>query len=161
MLNKKTLIVLIIAVLILIPVLIYTGYGKKVIHDLTPKQKPSTTSVTINKEKQDLLKSLLKDRKELVEVDQQAKSTLVRQPNPLAMTPEYVIVYNRKEDLFQVEIRTIKISTVRAEVVSWFKTQGFSGAAICTLPIQFTLDKQSSESLKSAGVIFNPLPPGC
>jgi len=156
--------VIIILLLVTIPVVLYFYLTKN--GPFKPAVPPPTTQtsnapIQLNQEKEQLLESLVKNRKPLVEVDQKAKDALIQQPNPLLETPEYVVVYDQKDDMFQVEIRTIKISTVQSEVVQWFKSKGFSGAAVCTLPIQFSIDKQDAESLRGSGTVFNPLPPGC
>ena len=164
MVSKKVLLIGLLVLILIIPLVLYWYLSNVELKNIMDKQKNITSSnppITLNREKEKLLESLIKNRKVLVDVDQQAKNALIKQQNPLFVDPDYVITYDRQDDMFQVEIKTIKISTVRDEAVAWFKSKGFSGAAVCTLPIQFSIDKEDADSLRGTGIVFNPLPPGC
>ena len=165
--SKATTIILIVIIIVPVILYFYAAQYHLPIPGITNNEagkviEKTDQPIKLNEEKEKLLEDLVTHRKPLVEEsDQKAKAELIKHPNPLLTTNDYIVTYDKKDDFFQAEIKTIKISTARDEVVAWFRSKGFSGAAVCILPIQFTIDEQSAESLRGLGIIFNPLPPGC
>jgi hypothetical protein len=162
--SKKVLLIGLFILIIVIPLVLYWYLSDVELKNVLDRQKNINglnPPISLNQDKEKLLESLVRNRKVLVESDQQVKNALIKQPNPLFTNKDYLISYDKEDDMFQVEIKTIKIDTVRSEAIEWFKAKGFSGAAVCTLPIQFSIDAQYAENLRNTGIIFNPLPPGC
>jgi hypothetical protein len=66
-----------------------------------------------------------------------------------------------KTDHFMVEILTEDIQGAKEEAVKWFLNEGFSQDFICRYPIEFYLNYDVKEKLRTSKTVFNPLPPKC
>lgn len=145
--------------LILIPMLL------AVIGIITlPRERPNTTPQQSN----DQMTPGVKQTTELSENDTQARSALLETFLPESKTSGVVfestnvrVEYVEPIDGFLGEILTENITEAKDEAINWFLSQGISKEGICTLPINFYLNKDVRDSLNEISTEFNLLPPGC
>jgi hypothetical protein len=161
--QPKLFVILLIAIPVVIALLSFIGFSlkPKVTSEGGQYSQKNDSTLKYDQEGVKKIQDLSQNKLPLSVSDEKVKSALVKKANPLASTENYNIAYNADKDSFKVEVTTIRINTAKDEAVNWFKTQGFSDQAICTLPVEFGIDNKDAESLRGLDIVFNPLPPGC
>lgn len=113
------------------------------------------------------LLDLIKNRRQITNADALAKSKILTLlPNDsvsgvLHETRNIRIDYIQSADLFQVEILTRDVSTAKSEANVWFREQGLSQNAICTLPVSFYVNNDIANQLRNTDVVVSSLGNGC
>jgi hypothetical protein len=150
---------------------------------ITPNPSRGTTNTTRNNpavnfsqtrppllydEEADLkLMDLVENRRPISNADALAKSKILtllpqgRVSGVVHQTRNIRIEYVQSADIFQVEILTTEINTAKDEANVWFREQGLSQNAICTLPISFYVSYDVANQLRSTNVVVSALGNGC
>jgi hypothetical protein len=127
-----------------------------------PTQENEENSETI----QTIPTEQLQDKQPLSNSDTIAKENIIASlpdgetSGILYQSPDIIIDYTKSVDDIQVEILTTDISKAEAEAVTWFTNHGLSKEGICNMPIQFYLNFDIKQKLKTE-TSFSPLPDGC
>ena len=131
----------------------------------TQTPSPIETRNPYDQKKTDQLINIVQTRPTLVPNDAIIRQRLIvslpKNTTVLRKTNNYTISYLSSPNVFQVEVNNLDIATVKAEVVTWFKAQGFSNEGICKLPVQFYLGISILQQAKESRLKVNPLPEGC
>lgn len=172
----------VILVIIISLIAIMTSNFSRTTEKGSPEQIPTTVKPSITKilptantrppllyddKAQDKLLELIKNRRIQSNADTLAKNKVLtllpqgKQSGILRETRAVRIDYTKSADLFQVEILTTDIKAAKDEANIWFREQGLSQEAICTLPISFYMNYEVANQIRNTDILFNPLGNGC
>jgi hypothetical protein len=134
-----------------------------------PSQVPEGANppLTYDKTASNKLLDYFENRRTLSSDDTFAKANILsqlpagQQSGVIDTTQNYSIDYEHAPDMFQVEILTPNIQDAKNEANVWFREHGLSQVGICTLPVEFYMNRAVAESLRNRNIIFSPLPNGC
>lgn len=131
--------------------------------DLTQTRPP----LLYDKADDEKLLDLIKNRRPITNADALAKSKILTLLPPDTVsgivheTRNIRIDYTQSADLFQVEILTTDINAAKSEANVWFREQGLSQNAICTLPVSFYVSYDVANQLRSTDIVVSSLGNGC
>lgn len=168
MLSKKTIIIGLFLLLIILITIIALNRPTKIISPNlstipTPIPLPTTSQANLVNEAK--IMNLIISKQPLSSNDQGVKTKIDNSLNNVAGSPikndEFRVDYLHDNDQFQVEILTTDFNQAKKDAVSWFTSEGFSMNAVCKLPVIFYLNFDIKQELPDRGINFNPLAEGC
>ncbi len=161
-------IVCLIAFIILVFVILFRTTTTQFQESPKPTIEPNHSSESTLKYEdgtQGKLYDKLTGERELTNDDKAKRSSIISEiggeSGTLYESQNVLLGYLLSPDYFQAEIRTTNDLVAKTEVVNWFLSKGISRNGICSLPIMFILDENTSDIFIESKKEFNPLAPGC
>lgn len=120
-----------------------------------------------DKRSDEVMMDLIENRRPISNADSLAKArilTLLPQGTLSGIVHEtrnIRIDYIHSADLFQVEILTTNVQQAKEEANVWFREQGQSQEAICTLPVVFYVNYDVANELRDTDIVVSSLSNGC
>jgi hypothetical protein len=132
---------------------------------LNNPSQPTTPVIKLNEASEWKLAEMLMSPPTLSASDESVKNAILAPLNGFAgnlhTTPNVTVFYLPSIKEFGAKIETTNIALAKKEAVDWLTSKGMSQQGVCHLPLEFYLNYDAQNNLRSQNVVFDPLPPGC